>query len=95
MLWFWRWSTTRRAVIEGLHCAFLGPHNTTALNVPHPGDLTGCTVPPELASEDKCSVASTSIAPGPPALPTKVILLVFVCHAWYFARGWNTSVAMF
>uniref|UniRef100_A0A8C4XSG2 Uncharacterized protein n=1 Tax=Falco tinnunculus TaxID=100819 RepID=A0A8C4XSG2_FALTI len=43
MLWFWRWSTTRRAVIEGLHCAFLGPHNTTALNVPHPGDLTGCT----------------------------------------------------
>ncbi|XP_009880107.1 PREDICTED: reticulon-4 receptor-like 2 [Charadrius vociferus] len=94
MLWFWRWTATHRGVIEGLHCAFLGPHNTTVLNVPRPGDLTDCTVPPELASEDKCRVVGTSVAPGH-AVPSKVTLLALVCHTWYFARGWDTSMATF
>ncbi|XP_009955028.1 PREDICTED: nyctalopin-like [Leptosomus discolor] len=93
MLWFLRWTATRRGAIEGLHCAFLGPHNTTALDVSRPGDLMNCMVPPELASEDKCNVAGTSMAPRPTALPSKVILLALVCHTWYFARGWDTSMA--
>uniref|UniRef100_A0A663EX37 LRRCT domain-containing protein n=1 Tax=Aquila chrysaetos chrysaetos TaxID=223781 RepID=A0A663EX37_AQUCH len=95
MLWFWRWTATQRGAIKGLHCAFLGPHNMTALDVPHPGDLMDCTVPPEPASEDKCRVASTSVASGPPTLPSKVIPLALVCHVWYFARGWDSSVATF
>ncbi|XP_009074251.1 PREDICTED: nyctalopin-like [Acanthisitta chloris] len=95
MLWFWQWTATRRAVIKGLDCAFLGPPNTTALNEPHPGDLRDCTVPLQLASEDKCSVGSTSVAPEPPNLPSKVILLALVCYMWYNVRGWDTSVATF
>nr|XP_009508521.1 PREDICTED: nyctalopin-like [Phalacrocorax carbo] len=95
MFWFWRWTATRRRAIEGLHCAFLGPHNTTALDVPHPRDLMDCTVAPELASEDKCRVDSTSTAPGPPTLPSKVILLALFFHACYFVRRWDTSMATF
>lgn len=95
MLWFWRWTATRRAIIEGLDCAFLGLPNTTAPEDPHPGDLGDCTVPLEPASEDKCSVASTSVAPGPPALPGQLILLALACHMWYNERGWGTVVAMF
>lgn len=95
MRWFWRWTATRRAIIEGLDCAFLGLPNTTAPEDPHPGDLGDCTVPLEPASEDKCSVASTSVAPGPPALPGQLILLALACHMWYNERGWGTVVAMF
>lgn len=95
MLWFWRRTATQRGAIKGLHCAFVGPHNKTALDVPQPGDLMDCTAPPEPASEDKCRVAGTSVASGPPTLPSKVILLALVCHVWYFARGWDTSVATF
>ncbi|XP_008935564.1 PREDICTED: nyctalopin-like [Merops nubicus] len=86
MLWFWRWTTTQRGVMEGLHCAFLGPNNTTALHGLHPGDLMDCAVPPELASEDKCRLASTSLAPRPPGLSSKVIVLALVYHMWYFGR---------
>ncbi|XP_009995473.1 PREDICTED: nyctalopin-like [Chaetura pelagica] len=91
MLWFWRWTARHRGAIRGLHCAFLGPHNTTALHFAHPGDLMDCTVPPELAGEDKCRLASTSTAPRTFSLPSKVILLALVCCTWYFARGWDTQ----
>uniref|UniRef100_A0A663MJY1 LRRNT domain-containing protein n=1 Tax=Athene cunicularia TaxID=194338 RepID=A0A663MJY1_ATHCN len=60
MRWFWQGTTTHRGVIRGLHCDFLGPDNMTVLNVPHPGDPTDCTVPSELASEDKCRWAKMS-----------------------------------
>uniref|UniRef100_A0A8D2PHA2 Nyctalopin n=1 Tax=Zosterops lateralis melanops TaxID=1220523 RepID=A0A8D2PHA2_ZOSLA len=74
LLWFWRWTAARRAVIEGLDCPFLSPPNTTAPEQPLPGDLGDCTLPLELASEDKCRVAGTSVAPRPPALPGQLIL---------------------
>ncbi|XP_074771374.1 uncharacterized protein LOC141964638 isoform X2 [Athene noctua] len=95
MRWFWQGTTKHRGVIRGLHCDFLGPDNITVLDVPHPGDLADCTVPPELASEDKCRVVDTSVAPRPPAHPSKVILLALLCHAWYFPREWDTSVVTF
>ncbi|TRZ05486.1 hypothetical protein HGM15179_021622 [Zosterops borbonicus] len=95
MLWFWHWTATHRAVIEGLDCAFLGPPNTTAPEEPSPRDLGDCTVPLELASEDKCRVAGISMAPRPPALLGQLILLALACHMWYNERGWGTVVAMF
>ncbi|RMC08145.1 hypothetical protein DUI87_15179 [Hirundo rustica rustica] len=93
MLWFWRWTAPRRAVIEGLDCAFLGAPNTTAPEQPRPGDLGDCTMPPELAAEDKCRVAGTSVAPRPPALPGQLMLLALACHTWYNERGWGTAAA--
>ncbi|KAJ7407830.1 nyctalopin-like protein [Willisornis vidua] len=95
MLWFWRWTATHQAVIKGLDCAFQGPHNTTALDDPHPGDLMDCTVPLDLSSEDKCSQAGTSEAHGPPTLSSKVILLALAWHTWYSVRRWDTLVATF
>ncbi|KAI1234841.1 hypothetical protein IHE44_0003224 [Lamprotornis superbus] len=89
-LWLW---TSRRAAIEGLDCAFLHPPNSTAPGEPRPAPLGDCTVPLELASEDKCRVAGTSVAPRPPALPGQLILLALACHTWYSERGWGTVVA--
>ncbi|RMC19934.1 hypothetical protein DUI87_03501 [Hirundo rustica rustica] len=95
MLWFWHWMAMRWAVIKGLDCAFLGAPNTTAPEQPRPGDLGDCTVPLELATEDKYKVASTSMAPRPPTLPGQLILLALACYMWYNERGWGTVVATF
>uniref|UniRef100_A0A8B9GJK2 Uncharacterized protein n=1 Tax=Amazona collaria TaxID=241587 RepID=A0A8B9GJK2_9PSIT len=35
MLRFWRWTSTHSRAIQGLHCAFLSPHNTTASMMPY------------------------------------------------------------
>ncbi|XP_030352483.1 nyctalopin-like [Strigops habroptila] len=91
MLWFWRWTATRGGAIQGLHCAFPGPHNTTEPHGPRPGDLTHCMVPPELPSEDKCKLDGTSAATRLHTVHSGVILLVLTCQAWCCARGWGTS----
>lgn len=92
-LWLWRW-TPRRAALEGLGCSFLHPPNSTAPEQPHPAHLGDCTVPLQLATEDKCRVAGTSVAPRPPALPGQLILLALACHTWYNDRGWGTLLVL-
>ncbi|XP_074925109.1 uncharacterized protein LOC116822520 isoform X1 [Chelonoidis abingdonii] len=91
MLWFPTWIARYKGVVEGMQCAFPVLHNQTLLDVFTHGELINCSIPPGLASADKCEETNANTAAMPHAISDKLLWITLVCCAWYLAETLDKS----
>ncbi|EMP39188.1 Leucine-rich repeat transmembrane protein FLRT3 [Chelonia mydas] len=86
MLWFPTWIATYEGAVEGMQCAFTVLHNQTLLDVFTHGELISCSVPPGLASADRCEETDVNTAGMPHAISDKLLWITLAWCAWHLAE---------
>ncbi|XP_048721466.2 uncharacterized protein LOC125643218 [Caretta caretta] len=86
MLWFPTWIATYEGAVEGMQCAFTVLHNQTLLDVFTHSELISCSVPPGLASADRCEETDVNTAGMPHAISDKLLWITLTWCAWHSAE---------
>uniref|UniRef100_A0A674KH13 LRRCT domain-containing protein n=1 Tax=Terrapene triunguis TaxID=2587831 RepID=A0A674KH13_9SAUR len=86
MLWFPTWIATYKGVVEGMQCALPVLHNQTLLDVFTHSELINCSMPPGLASADKCEETDANTAAMPHAISDKLLWITLAWCAWHLAE---------
>ncbi|XP_038271109.1 LOW QUALITY PROTEIN: nyctalopin-like [Dermochelys coriacea] len=86
MLWFPTWIATYEGAVEGMQCAFTVLHNQTLLDVFTHSELISCSIPPGLASADKCEETDVNTAGMPHAISDKLLWITLAWCAWHLAE---------
>uniref|UniRef100_A0A8C4VSD7 LRRNT domain-containing protein n=1 Tax=Gopherus evgoodei TaxID=1825980 RepID=A0A8C4VSD7_9SAUR len=72
-------------------CAFPVLHNQTLLDVFTHGELINCSIPPGLASADKCKETEANAAAMPHAISDELLWITLMCCAWHLAETLDKS----